>query len=508
MTRFKIQQWVVNPVTGQKEYFTASNIYLLNNKISKKNLIWKEQLIKKEEKFSKDLTKLKCEELNNKLKQINFEFDNILLSTLDKNDIVNWDMLKDSSKFLNEKPEIENFYKPRKYKKILGFITLNKKKIDAKNKDLLLNAEAELKHAILNWQTEKNEFEEKIRLQHLSIENLKFKYENGEKEGVEYYHEVVFDQSIYPEGIQLNYNLNYKNDSKLILVDIQIPNKLEINQIGSYKYISMGNIIQEIKLKEKQINDCYNAFIHKIILRTIHETCESDYKNNIDLIIVNGWVSGIDFSTGKDFKNCIASIQVKKSDFLEIILDKVDAIQCFKKLKGVSAGYLADLVAINPIMKIDTEDKRVVEANKVIDNYTNNQNLALMPWEDFEILIRDLFFKMFGSDTCKVEVTQASRDAGVDAIVFDLDPIKGGKYVIQAKRYNNIVPVSAVRDLYGTIMNEGAVKGILVTTSYFGADSYEFAKNKPITLISGSELIGIFNKFNYNVRINLKEKII
>jgi len=35
-----------------------------------------------------------------------------------------------------------------------------------------------------------------------------------------------------------------------------------------------------------------------------------------------------------------------------------------------------------------------------------------------------------------VKVTQASRDRGVDAIAFDPDPIRGGKFVIQAKRYN------------------------------------------------------------------------
>jgi restriction system protein len=43
-----------------------------------------------------------------------------------------------------------------------------------------------------------------------------------------------------------------------------------------------------------------------------------------------------------------------------------------------------------------------------------------------------------------------SRDGGVDAVTFDLDPIRGGKFVIQAKRFNNVVPVSAARDLYGT----------------------------------------------------------
>lgn len=75
-------------------------------------------------------------------------------------------------------------------------------------------------------------------------------------------------------------------------------------------------------------------------------------------------------------------------------------------------------------------------------------------------LIRELLEKEFISAGGEVKVTQASSDGGVDAIAFDPDPIRGGKIVIQAKRYTNVVGVAAVRDLYGTVMNEGATKGI------------------------------------------------
>lgn len=42
-----------------------------------------------------------------------------------------------------------------------------------------------------------------------------------------------------------------------------------------------------------------------------------------------------------------------------------------------------------------------------------------------------------------------------------LDSVRRGKVVIQAKMYTNTVGVVAVLDLYGTVMNEGAAKGIL-----------------------------------------------
>ena len=104
---------------------------------------------------------------------------------------------------------------------------------------------------------------------------------------------------------------------------------------------------------------------------------------------------------------------------------------------------------------------------------------------DFESLIQNLFTKM----GLEARQTRPSRDGGVDCVAYDTRPIFGGKIVIQAKRYKNTVGVSAVRDLFGTLQNEGASKGILVTTSGYGAASFEFAQNKPIELIDGANLL-------------------
>ena len=91
----------------------------------------------------------------------------------------------------------------------------------------------------------------------------------------------------------------------------------------------------------------------------------------------------------------------------------------------------------------------------------------------------------------ETRLTQASRDGGVDCVAFDMRPVLGGKVVIQAKRYADTVGVSAVRDLYGTVLNEGAGKGILVTTSGYGQAAFDFAANKPIELLSGPNLLSL-----------------
>jgi restriction system protein len=150
-------------------------------------------------------------------------------------------------------------------------------------------------------------------------------------------------------------------------------------------------------------------------------------------------------------------------------------------------------------------DSRFVDARDVLDSLGNNTNLAAMDWQDFEHLIRELFEKEFSGGGTEVKITQQSRDRGVDAIVFDPDPIRGGKYIIQAKCYTNTVDVSAVRDLCAVVSHEGASRGILVTTSTYGPDAYTFANNKPIKLLDGAELLGLLQKHGYQFRINLAE---
>ena len=242
-----------------------------------------------------------------------------------------------------------------------------------------------------------------------------------------------------------------------------------------------------------------------MFFESVHELFEADKANALEAISFNGWVNAINKATGKTENNCILSIQTKKSEFLEIDLANVDPKTCFKNLKGVASSKLSTLTPIQPLLQISKTDKRFVEGYNVTNEIDTTTNLAAMDWEDFEHLIRELFEKEFKTSGGEVKVTQASRDGGVDAIAFDPDPIRGGKIVIQAKRYTNTVGVSAVRDLYGTVVNEGATKGILVSTADYGPDAYEFAKGKPLTLLNGSNLLHLLEKHGHHAKIDLRE---
>jgi restriction system protein len=143
-----------------------------------------------------------------------------------------------------------------------------------------------------------------------------------------------------------------------------------------------------------------------------------------------------------------------------------------------------------------------VEESDILSDLESRPNLMELDPFEFENLVNNLFDKI-GFDS---KTTQSSRDGGVDVVAFDPRPILGGKVVIQAKRYKNVVGVSAVRDLYGTMINEGANKGILVTTSHYGKDAYEFAKDKPVELIDGGGLLYLLQQNGISAKIIFPEE--
>lgn len=241
-----------------------------------------------------------------------------------------------------------------------------------------------------------------------------------------------------------------------------------------------------------------------LCLRLASEIVRLDAENIVKAVAINGWADYTVKATGQRKRAYCVSLFATREQVAALNLRSLDPLAAFSALKGICARSM-ELIPITPVIQLDMHDSRFVDSKEVLAKMSEGENLASMDWEDFEHLCRELFERVFADSGAEVKVTRASRDQGVDAVVFDSDPIRGGKTVIQAKRYTNTVDVSAVRDLYGAVVNEGAIKGILVTTSHFGTEAYSFAKDKPLTLLNGNELLGLLERQGYKFRIDLAE---
>lgn len=516
---------------GKYRIMKDKDSYILRNKVNAQFNIWDAQ-------WSKTLTKNKSEadkeaslntatERSNEAQEKQKAIENILQHSLSINNSIDWEVLRDKSKFKEPKPEksppppkepnkihfepqfnlFDKIFKSSKEAKIqdseLAYrIAIRNWK--AKNEDYQLELK-NFEQLELEWEKQKADFYARQAEQNDRINKLQIAYLTNDPNAVLEYCELVLNNSDYPETFPKDFDIDYNAETKTLIVEFALPSPAQFPSLIEVKYIASKRELKKTYISETQLSKIYDVAIYNITLRTLHELFEADKSDSIDAIILNGWVNAINKATGKIVNNCIVSIQVKKTEFIEIELSNVDPKACFKSLKGIGSSKLSGITAIQPIAQINRNDKRFVAAQDVADQLNEGSNLAAMDWQDFEHLIREIFEKEFSTNGGEVKVTQASRDGGVDAIAFDPDPIRGGKIVIQAKRYTNTVGVAAVRDLYGTVVNEGATKGILVTTTDYGPDAYNFAKNKPITLMNGANLLYLLEKHGHKARIDISE---
>jgi restriction system protein len=367
-------------------------------------------------------------------------------------------------------------------------------------------AHAEYERLVAAYAEAAKRHEEEQAQRNAEVESFKRNYEGGEAEAVERYLALVLANSAYPEGFPREFNVQYLPEERTVVVDIELPSPDTVPRVVEYKYVSTRRTTNEVLMKDREFQKHYDGIVYQTILPTMHEIFEGDYQETCETVVVNGWVESVNRATGQNARSCIASCEAEREQFLAINLKRIEPEACFRELRGLSATQLAARKPVAPIRRIEREDPRFIEAREVLDELESGRNLLTIDWQDFEMLVRDLFEKIFADGETEVHVTRASRDEGVDAAVINPDPLKGGKTIIQAKRYRRTVPVAAVRELYGAMQNERAGKGILVTTAGFGKSAQDFARDKEITLLDGANLLHLLQNHGHRVRIDPAEE--
>jgi restriction system protein len=468
----------------------------------------------------------RIEESRDNTKQLSSRMDDltgILDHSLQKSNSFSFDSLRNKEKFrdfmlpenlkeIPQAPQLEDFVPAKNrlntFEKLIpGNEERFRRKIqEAKDKynqfekqylALLTDHDARIERLHTEYEKDKGAFDKEVRKHNRKVQKFEDAYNKGEPNAVINYCTMILEQSKYPDGFPQQFRVAFLPEPKELVIEYELPNKEIIPTIAEFRYVKSKDTISDVSRKISDIKDQYLDIVSSICLRTIHEVIEADKKNHILIVVFNGFVQTIDPATGNDIRPCLISIRVTKERFKEIKLDRIDKQTCLRNLGAQVSTRASEMQSVKPIIEFDMVDKRFVEQSDIMSDLESRPNLMdLNPFE-FENLVSNLF-ELIGFE---VKQTRTTKDSGVDAIAFDTRPILGGKVVIQAKRYKNVVGVSAVRDLYGTMMNEGANKGILVTTSHYGPDACEFAKNKPIEMFDGGGLLYLLEQQGVKARI-------
>ncbi|MFV2198745.1 restriction endonuclease [Nocardiopsis sp. LOL_012] len=361
-------------------------------------------------------------------------------------------------------------------------LTAHKKRESQRNSALL---KARREHA-----ERVRKIEDKTQAENTKLKTRAVEFSQSRPEAVEWFVERILDRSTYPKGFPKKTQIAYRPQNRDVVIELELPPTSVIPDVRGYKYVKTRDAIDPVPRPPSEVKKRYAQLIARVALRTLHEVLSATPSDVVEAVVFNGRLTTTDPATGQTTRLHLLSVASERSNFEKLVLSKVDAVACLKRLNALVSPNPYDLEAIEPFIEFDLKRFRFTEDFDVVSNLDSRKNLLELSPTEFEHLIRDLFSSM-GAEAW---TTIPSKDGGVDAVATSKDIFFGGVCLIQAKRWSKLVGLDAVHALTGVMADHNATTGVLVTTSWFGRASEQFAQRNRVTLINGAELKHLIKK--------------
>ncbi|MFF7339449.1 restriction endonuclease [Streptomyces sp. NPDC008163] len=310
---------------------------------------------------------------------------------------------------------------------------------------------------------------------------------------VEYFSAALYASTGWPDELPRQVAAAYDSGARQLVLNWELPRYDVVPEAKSVRYMINADQEKESPRPVTQRRALYRDVLAQCLLLVLRDLFAADEFGALESVALNGFVDDHDPATGRRMPMFLGTVMAARADFAELHLEQVNAVNCLVDgLRGQLSTRPDQYAAVRP--------GRVPEdvGNGVVTHGGDEEpDLYEMDPLAFEALVAELFRAM----GMQAVTTQRSNDGGVDVDALDPAPIRGGKIVVQVKRYRNTVPPTAVRDLYGTVQDTGANKGVLVTTSAFGPGSHTFANGKPLELVPGSELVDLLHRHGLRGRL-------
>jgi restriction system protein len=306
----------------------------------------------------------------------------------------------------------------------------------------------------------------------------------GDAEAVEWFIGQVLAASRHPEGFPRQYQIAYRPENRDVVVEAELPPQQVIPAVRGYRYVKTRDAIDPLPRAENEVKQRYARLIASVALRTLHEIFAATPGDVVEAVVLNGRVSTIDRATGKPARPHLLSVEAERTTFEDLVLAAVEPAACLRRLNALVSPNPFDMEAVEPFIAFDLKRFRFTDNLDVVAGLDSRPNLLKLSPTEFEHLVRQLFVAM-GAEAW---TTIPSKDGGVDAVATSKDLFFGGVCLIQAKRWTGVVGLESVHALTGVMADHNATTGVLVTTSWFGRASEQFANRNRITLVNGAEL--------------------
>jgi restriction system protein len=238
---------------------------------------------------------------------------------------------------------------------------------------------------------------------------------------------------------------------------------------------------------------------------------QTRFKNRVYWVATHFRKSKVIESTRRgSFKITERGKQLLKSNPDRIDMNTLNQYPEYLEFRGMTNADDGDDIVTDEIKK-QTPDELIEElALKLKIQFAQDllEQVKQVTPDRFESIVLDVLVAMgYGGSTANAHKIGRVGDGGIDGIIKE-DKLGLDFICVQAKRWQNQVGVSTVREFAGSLLDRKARKGVLITTSNFSSEARDYATRAGnIVILDGQQFAELMITYGVGVTVSNTYKL-
>lgn len=176
--------------------------------------------------------------------------------------------------------------------------------------------------------------EAKIDRQNAELDELMAGMARGDAAAIDLYVDIVLGNSVYPDGIEVDTEHEFDDAAKELRLTLLIPEPSQLPTVREYKYVKAKDEIVGTQQPLKEQKERFANLLDCVALRTLHEVWEADRDGKVRSISLVAGVEHIDPALGVETVTPLLAVAVQREDFLKIDLSRATPSESLKYLNA------------------------------------------------------------------------------------------------------------------------------------------------------------------------------
>lgn len=207
--------------------------------------------------------------------------------------------------------------------------------------------EAELEAETTRYEAECAAREAEVAEQNAELDELISGLAYGTVDAVQEYVGIVLANSVYPEWFEVVHSAEFDAGNAELKLTVTIPGPDRVPTLKGYRYVKSSDEISPQPGTQKDSRERYAAIVNDVALRSVHEVFEADRRGVIKAVALELGTETINPATGRPISVTFVALAVTRETFEEIDLRSVTPTATLAHLGAVVSKNPAALEPIS-----------------------------------------------------------------------------------------------------------------------------------------------------------------